>query len=382
MKIAFLHYHLKTGGVTTVLHQQSEAIRKDCQCLIIAGSAPESDIAVKFAEIPQLGYTQRDHKPFDPADIAESIMTEIHSAFDGKCDVLHVHNPTLAKNKHFLDILQHLQRKNVNLFLQIHDFAEDGRPSVYFPDEYPKNCHYGVLNTRDYNILLKAGLSAKGVHQIPNMVSPVQKTHDRPAVGNYVLYPIRAIRRKNIGEAILLSYFLPNDTRLLITLPPNSPMDISSYRDWISFVQKHHLPVEFDAGVDKEFRELVQGARSLITTSITEGFGFSFLEPWMYDKLLWGRNLIPITQDFEQKGIRLNHLYPRLMVPVEWIGRSMFFEQWQSCIRQTCDRFHYPIQQDRINASFEEMTASGLIDFGLLNESFQKKDYKTVAGLE
>ncbi len=373
MKIAFLHYHLKTGGVTTVLRQQAEAIRTDCQCLVIAGSAPEFDIPVKFAKIPGLGYTQPDQEPFDPADIADSIVAAIHSAFDGKCDILHVHNPTLAKNKHFLSILQHLQRKNVNLFLQIHDFAEDGRPISFFPDEYPQDCHYGVLNSRDYHILLRAGLKATGVHHIPNMISPVQKMRNQPPIGNYVLYPIRAIRRKNIGEAILLSLFLQNNSELFITLPPNSPIDIISYRDWKSFVQKHHLPVEFDAGVKKEFQTLVQAAKFLITTSITEGFGFSFLEPWMYDKLLWGRNLSPITQDFEQNGIRLNHLYLQLMVPVDWIGRTELLERWQSCVRRTCAMFHYPIQQDRISASFERITANGQIDFGLLNESLQKK---------
>jgi hypothetical protein len=205
------------------------------------------------------------------------------------------------------------------------------------------------------------------------MVSSVQKMRKQPPAGNYVLYPIRAIRRKNIGEAILLSLFLQNNEELVITLPPNSPIDIISYRDWKSFVQKYHLPVEFDAGVKKEFQGLVQAARSLITTSITEGFGFSFLEPWMHDKLLWGRNLSHITRDFEQNGIRLNHLYLQLMVPVDWIGRTGLFERWQSCVRRTCDVFQYPIQQERISASFERITANGQIDFGLLNESLQKR---------
>ena len=148
-------------------------------------------------------------------------------------------------------------------------------------------------------------------------------------------------------------YFLPGSAKLVITLPPNSPMDITSYRDWKSFVAKHQLSVEFDAGVKKDFQTLVQAARSLITTSITEGFGFSFLEPWVHDKLLWGRNLSPVTQDFERNGIRLNHLYPFLMVPVDWIGQTALFERWQSCVRHTCEVFHYPVEQGRISTSFE-----------------------------
>lgn len=33
MKIAFIHYHLKTGGVTSVLKQQVETLRDVCDVL-------------------------------------------------------------------------------------------------------------------------------------------------------------------------------------------------------------------------------------------------------------------------------------------------------------------------------------------------------------
>jgi hypothetical protein len=373
MKIAFLHYHLKTGGVTTVVRQQAEAIRRDCQCLILAGSDPDSDIPAYIVKIPELGYTQTKQKLADPAHIADAILAAIHATFDGQCDLLHVHNPTLAKNTQFLSILRHLQEKNVKLFLQIHDFAEDGRPLSYFTAAYPQNCHYGVLNSRDYGILLRAGLKVSGIHHIPNMVSPVPKMHRFAPGENYVLYPIRAIRRKNIGEAILLSLFLQENPELVITLPPNSPSDIRRYGDWKAFVKRQKLPVKFDAGLDKEFHRLVQAAKFLITTSITEGFGFSFLEPWLHDKLLWGRNLSSITSDFVKKGLQLNHLYDQILVPIDWIDRAAFFDRWQACVRHTSDVFQYPIEQNRITQAFARITANGLIDFGLLSENFQRE---------
>jgi hypothetical protein len=37
MKIAFLHYHLKTGGVTTCLKQQVAALKNDCDMFSGAG---------------------------------------------------------------------------------------------------------------------------------------------------------------------------------------------------------------------------------------------------------------------------------------------------------------------------------------------------------
>ncbi len=33
MKIAFVHYHLKTGGVTTVIKQQIQSIQPTCEVL-------------------------------------------------------------------------------------------------------------------------------------------------------------------------------------------------------------------------------------------------------------------------------------------------------------------------------------------------------------
>ena len=164
----------------------------------------------------------------------------------------------------------------MKLFLQIHDFSEDGRPQAYFSEPYLSNCHYGVLNGRDYAILRRAGLKARGLHIIPNMVNPVGGILPQTNIADFVLYPIRAIRRKNIGEAILLSLFLRRGQQLIITLPPNSPADMLSYSGWKSFVTKHDLAIEFEAGLKQVYRELVAAADFLITTSITEDLDFPF----------------------------------------------------------------------------------------------------------
>ncbi|MGD9373989.1 MAG: hypothetical protein PVF14_21350, partial [Desulfobacterales bacterium] len=152
MKIAFIHYHLKTGGVTTVLRQQLEAVHKDLETLVITGVLPETPFPVDIIHIPQLAYSTTYKHSVDPEAVADAILSAIQSRFDGPCDVLHVHNPTLAKNKSFLKVLTALQRKGLNLLLQIHDFAEDGRPSAYFAEEYPADCHYCVINYRDYDV--------------------------------------------------------------------------------------------------------------------------------------------------------------------------------------------------------------------------------------
>ena len=372
MKIAFIHYHLKTGGVTTVLKQQIKAIQNSCDTFVLTGSDQKSSFPVDAVFIPGLGYDSSSQKKPLPHEVAESIIRTISLKFGSKCDVLHVHNPTLAKNTDFLNILKELQIRNLNLFLQIHDFAEDGRPEAYFFDQYLSDCHYGVINSRDYDILLKAGLKKEGLHKIFNMVEPVTLTNQVDYADNIVLYPIRAIRRKNIGEAILLSLFFKNRKRLSITLPPNSPADFKSYTGWIRFVKNKNLTVEFESGLKNDFSKLVLSSRFLITTSISEGFGFSFIEPWCAKKVIWGRKLPDICRDFENNGISLGHLYSELLVPVEWIGKDNFYQKWKDCILRNCKLLNYDIDKSSINNIFYQVIKNDKIDFGLLDESFQK----------
>ncbi len=159
MKIVYIHYHLKTGGVTTVLRQQVEAIGDTCDTLVLTGVPSESSFPCTTVFIPGLGYDGSDQVDSHPEDVASSIIQAVNLKWKNGCDIVHVHNPTLAKNKNLLKTLKALQNKKITLFLQIHDFAEDGRPAHYFSHEdYISDCHYGVINSRDYHILLEAGL--------------------------------------------------------------------------------------------------------------------------------------------------------------------------------------------------------------------------------
>ena len=290
----------------------------------------------------------------------------------GGCDVLHIHNPTLAKNQNLLRCIKRIQASGINLFLQIHDFAEDGRTGVYSQEPYPADCHYGVINARDKRILVKAGLAASGVHLIPNAIYPL------PAVTGHfsdglVLYPVRAIRRKNIGEAVLLSLYLKSGQYLGVTQPPNSRQDMGSYLDWRTYVKEKRLNVHFDMGQRHDFSTLVGSASSMITTSITEGFGFSFLEPWMAGKVLQGRRLGDICTDFERNGLRLDFLYDRLNIPLEWFDMDQFFQVWERTVNHAAEIFGHSVAQEGMNHFATCITRDGVIDFGLLNERYQRQ---------
>lgn len=373
MNIAFIHYHLKTGGVTTCLKQQLDALQNDGDLCVITGERPPTGFPAKSIHIPELAYTSVYRKPFDPETVAATLARKLASHFNGPCDIVHVHNPLLAKNAAFLQFLKALQKKGVNLLLQIHDFAEDGRAHLYFNEDYPVDCHYVVVNSRDYKILLKSGLKKQGLHRLFNSVSLPEKPLSPITEKPFVVYPIRAIRRKNIGEAILLSLIFKNDETLAITLPPNSAFDFASYRGWKAFTNDYRLRVEWDRGLSDPFESIVYSARYLLTTSITEGFGFSFLEPWLFDKLVWGRKLPDICIDFESRGVDLEHMYTQLQVPIEGFDSNGFYNKWRRTIQETARIFHLQIDLEQIRSAYEAMTADGTIDFGLLSETFQKQ---------
>jgi len=371
MKIVLMHYHLKTGGVTTVIRQQVRALKHVCDILVLTGEPPEVLFPCETVHIQGLGYDNKRDEPLSSERIAASITNAIHGKWRTGCDVLHVHNPTLAKNRRFLKILDILKKESNNLLLQIHDFSEDGRPGVYFHEQYPSDCHYSVINSRDYQVLRKSGLKPEGLHLIPNTVNPLPCRSAGEISHPIVLYPVRAIRRKNIGEAILLSLYFPADEKLCISQPPNSPEDIASYTEWKNFIEANKLCVTMEAGARNSFEELVGRSRYLLTTSIGEGFGFSFLEPWTAGKLLWGRKLPDLCSDFEKKGVRLDHLYTKIRVPIEWFEHRRFRDLWRTVAMKCADIYGYSVSRNRVEVAFRKISADGMIDFGQLDESSQ-----------
>ncbi|HMA66971.1 MAG TPA: hypothetical protein VKO20_04060, partial [Desulfosalsimonadaceae bacterium] len=374
MKIAFVHYHLRPGGVSTVIRQQIQALTGRAEMLLLTGEAPEEAPPVPTVVIPGLAYDSRGGKTGSPAQTAYAVRDAICARWPQGCDILHVHNPLLAKNTGFLDILSVLQQEGLRLLLQVHDFAEDGRPDVYHSGSpYPQNCHYCVINSRDRDHLLDAGLVPEGVHLLANMVRPFGLAPEKPLEERFVLYPVRAIRRKNIGEALLLSLFLEPGTRLAITLPPTSMRDQASYDGWREFANQQQLPVMFEAAGHYAFPELVASARTLVTTSITEGFGFAYLEPWTAGQLLVGRKLPGICRDFEENGLRLDHLYERLEVPLSAFDADALRARWKACIQENAAKFGLEMADGRIRESWQRLTRGGTMDFGLLDEAMQRQ---------
>ncbi|MFW6138301.1 MAG: hypothetical protein ACOC7U_03920 [Spirochaetota bacterium] len=380
MKIAYVHHHLRPGGVTRVMKEQMACLEGEHEVVGIVGEPPACPVGFPLIIVPEIAY-DRDRKiQASPEKTCEIILGKVRSIWKQGADVYHFHNPTLGKNKDFLKIIKLLKHKGAEVLLQIHDFAEDGRPWNYTPEPYPADCHYAVINKRDYLILLKAGLNKRGLHLLPN---PVRGMDASPPPGlpgatedfwrNLVLYPVRAIRRKNIGEAVLLSLFLPNNDHIGVTLEPTGSVDRKSYRDWVSFSKENRLRIRFGLGVTGGFEKLLAEARCFITTSIKEGFGFCYLEPWTIDRMVFGRLLPGICSDFSEKGMSFDHLYSEIAVPLSFFDLNLFRSTWVRCYLEKMSRYGIRLSPDEAAGHFDELVERGSVDFGCLNETLQKQ---------
>ncbi|MBN2164072.1 MAG: hypothetical protein JXR25_11935 [Pontiellaceae bacterium] len=385
LAIVMIHYHLRPGGVTRVIERAVESLNDRTDILILTGEAPAPSALLTPITEPfeALGYS--DHAVSDVEAVANDLQFTARSLLGRDPDVWHIHNHSLGKNSFTPQLVCQLARKGCRLLLQPHDFAEDGRPQNYhllrsqLGDSidsilYPKANHvwYAPINYRDKSFLSSIGLPQ--VHVLPNTVTPHEKT-DVPAQENSrtVVYPARAIRRKNMGEFLLWSLLAPEEIRFQSTLAPQNPKWQTYYNQWVEFAKELALPVEFDAGRKHDFSKLIWNASALISTSIAEGFGLAFLEPWLADKMLIGRKLPEITRDFEEEGLDLSMMYDRLPIPIEWIGEAAFRKALESAMRKSYTAYSRPWNPDDLQLALRSLIVDGSVDFGVLDEALQKK---------
>lgn len=373
MRIAFVHHHFRPGGVTKVISDQMNALKGSCDILLIIGEAPSIRPLFPYVVIPELSYDRDRMDKSGAMDIACAIEKVACDVWTGGADLYHFHNPLLGKNKDLISALKILGARKNKILLQIHDFAEDGRPGGYSTGEYPADSHYAVINKRDYKILLQSGLKEEGLHFIPNAVRSLQFVDDGRVEKDVVLYPSRAIRRKNIGEAIFLSLFVGGIVKVGISLEPTGPLDVQSYNDWRSFVREKQLKVLFGLGIKNDYAAVLAKTRSMITTSIKEGFGFSFLEPWTANRMLFGRTLKDICSDFTDRGIDLTHLYDFIKVPLSFFDGECFQRKWILCYKDRWSRYGVEVSSVETENTFHRIIDKEWVDFGVLSEDLQRQ---------
>ncbi|MEM9368230.1 MAG: hypothetical protein AAGD07_19720 [Planctomycetota bacterium] len=361
MKVAILHSHYESGGVTAVVQNHVACLADGdaiTDILLLSGkrqsaltSATRSQTAV--ASIDGLDYDSLVATDAPVQTRADELARRIRQVLDDHGftpneSVLHWHNHSLGKNAATPLVVRRLSESGWRLLLQVHDFAEDQRPENYgyLREQYAASdsgtldgvlyptgmgVAYATLTRGDRDALTTWGLNEGSVHVIPNSVSlPVdempsfQTAHARvraafalPQDAKWVLYPVRGIRRKNVGEFVLLSQLLPEPFYGALTLRPDTPLEAANYERWRAVANAARVRLVFDAAhhPDIQFADNLSACHCVVSTSVAEGFGMSFLEPWLASRPVVGRAIPMVVGDFDAEGLRWTQRYQQVAIP-------------------------------------------------------------------
>lgn len=344
VNIVIVHYHLYPGGVTKIIRSQIEGIRYvtgRVRIMVLTGhpDAQPEQLEVNLDVFPALFYMDPGLPVSAYKEARDLIIAAIRKNLTRKA-VLHVHNPNLGKNPALTMAVHELARLGYLVINHCHDFPEDRPDKIQILEKiipevtemhlsqvlYPvfPGYHYFVINTTDYNRLVNRSIPVSNIHLLfnPVKISSIRNTPMFNKKRQMVLhelglderkkictYPVRAIRRKNIGEFVLIAALYSNDVNFTITQSPRNPDEIPRYLEWKHFCEDLGLEIIFESGTMIDYEELINISDFCVTTSVLEGFGMVYLEPWMAGTPVVGRDLPWLTDDLKGYGVEFQRLY-------------------------------------------------------------------------
>ena len=381
MHVVIGHFHFDSGGVTAVVrnHLQALAATADDEPLRITlahggrGGGIDRDfldslsgLSIDTVADPAFEYDALRESPTAVEEVDAALTRILAGVSEADPAIIHWHNHSLGKNAALAAAIDRLRtRPGVRWLLQMHDFAEDFRPnnwrhlqtlldqtprgltqSLYRPGE---SVRFAVINGRDEVALRKSGVPGGSLDRLPNPVvvddeavgtavdvASIKQAHGLPTDRPLALYPVRGIRRKNIGEAILWTICQPEAWSLGVTLAPKNPAERTQYEAWGDLCRRLGLPVRLGmAGPGLPgFAENIAAADAIVSTSVAEGFGMVFLEAALFDRPLVGRDLPAITHDFRGNGLTFSGLYRQFVVPTEAFDVAEWSRRFVSRFRE------------------------------------------------
>jgi len=129
------------------------------------------------------------------------------------------------------------------------------------------------------------------------------------------------------------------------------------------------------------FADNLAAADAILSTSVAEGFGMVFLESWLAERPLVGRDLPEITRDFVQAGVDLSSLAASVQIPADWVDvcewRRELGEIYGATVASYTGR--RPAAAE-IESATARLAAEGTIDFAMLPAAMQADVIRQVAG--
>lgn len=395
MKVAIVHHHLDPGGVTRVIRAATAALAgAGVRVVILTGCSADggdfTGLPVQVVEgldyaAPGGGYRR--------SQDADALIARMHAAataaLGSSPDVWHFHNHSLGKNPAVSEAAVRLAEGGARVVLQIHDLAEEGRPSLYaglggamrlYP--FGGRVRLAFINDRDRADFVAAGLPARFACVLPNPIDALPLARGEPSSQALLFAPIRAIRRKNIGELVLLAALAPCGTRLAVSRAPRDATALTIHERWSSFAIAKMLPIAFDvsdrlepaAGAGTSFHDWLTRCSHIIGTSVSEGFGMPLLEAAAWGRPFIGRALPrPGGVDRTADDTPWGRCYQALRVPAGWLDEKKLRRAWCLGLRRHHAAYGRWLAVEHADAALDRLLATGSIDFGRLPESFQEE---------
>lgn len=430
------HYHLLAGGVTDVIVQGVMALARFSHLFkritLVCGRKENAEnvfnkIQAYFSEhgssiklameiVPELDYLNHIDGPDALKKMISELKNKLISDFSSESTIWWIHNYQLGKNPVFSEAVLRIVDSKIfqRIILQIHDFPEAGRPhnmiklkKIVTHPLYPaaSTVRYIVINMRDRDILLKAGLPKELIYLVENPITsfaeqPSTPRQVRRSLAGYAeqfgyivnedtvltIYPIRAIRRKNVLEAGLLTKLLSPKALLMVTLPGVSQSE-RAYSDFVKRCYREKLiPGFFGIGLDLaqlgiSFPALLSASSLMCCSSVQEGFGYPYLQ-----SLLLGIPLVARKLDVMDGFINMFDHYPSvfytaLHVPLESRERTQLRLEYLSYI----ETLHNALPSALLKTLTDEVEIlfhNNLIDFSFLSFDLQQKILKRALSAE
>lgn len=433
-----VHYHNRPGGVSTVISRYADTFCRltgacDDRNLVVCEASGDGGVErwPRAVHVAACGY----HSFFSERSfvrkrdrIARGIERVLlgHGLRRPVCVI--GHNLSLGKNialsAAFADIAEQYGGRGSGLrfFSVIHDFAEEGRTRLLrgihrldgfgvpvWQYLYPGNGNvtFVALNTRNLRLLREAGLPARLLRN--PLIRPAETAplpaRERGTVTEALsrlaqdagtrfvpslptlLYPVRAISRKNVAEAILVACVLQK-CNLLVGAAGTSARD-RRFFDAVSRICRSR-GVTVVLGVDgvvkylravtlsESLEMLHRYADACITTSVAEGFGYALYEPWLYGKPVVGRRPDGIART---EGLDFSHLYRRFGIPVEWAPVGALARRYRIARERALGKAMDGTDAMVVERQFRKAyVVDGTIDFAALDQEWQLRVLNRVLG--
>jgi hypothetical protein len=416
MDLVIFHYHFDPGGVTSVVSRAVRAFRthlgKEIGSIRLVCGRDSGDLAAQLdctcLTWPELDYLDPDAFSDEKAvaaarNAAGRLAKRLLEHFGGEDTLWWIHNHHLGKNPLFSQAILEIAAGSSaqRMLLQIHDFPERARfdnlrflQRILTLPPYPLSpgVHYSVLNDRDRGLLLSAGVPAERVDVLENPLEPYRMVPgDRQAARGLLaasaasfsfrpdrpllLYPIRAIRRKNVLEAALLTRLLGEDDNLAVTLPGTSKPE-RPYSGLVSRAYTNRsvrglweigtLLPELGLGFD----DLVAAADMVLSTSVQEGFGYLFVNTLQWGLPLAARDLETLAGLKELFEGYPACFYAGLVSPLDARRRGRLRALYSRKL-EALSELMPPGRLKALKAEFSRLFAGETVDFSYLPPTLQ-----------